>query len=213
MKSAFGEGIRFGIILQLAIGPLCLLTFHTGATQGFIQAMLVVSGICLIDMFYMFLAGCGVAKLMQSDRMRRRMRLFATIVLAAFGLNMIANSLNISVLPNLALSNDILPDSMFVRSIILTASDPLTILFFSGMFSERVAEKNYGVQDLTIYAAGVMVVTVLFLSGVAAMSSVLSTFLAEPAIRVLNAIVGCFLIYFGLKWYVDYHVTQKRCAK
>ena len=34
MKRYF-EGLRFGMLLQLAIGPMCLMVFNTAKNQGF----------------------------------------------------------------------------------------------------------------------------------------------------------------------------------
>ncbi|NCU33022.1 MAG: lysine transporter LysE, partial [Candidatus Moranbacteria bacterium] len=64
MNKTLLKGINFGVILQLAIGPLCLMTFNTSMTNGFWPGMVVVGAIALVDILYMLLAGVGVAKLM-----------------------------------------------------------------------------------------------------------------------------------------------------
>lgn len=196
-------GIRFGIVLQLAIGPLCLLTFNTAMTQGFWQAMKVVAGISVTDVAYLFLAGLGVARLMKSERVRSRLRLFGCVVLVLFGANMIAETFGYALLPAVSLFRSDSGSNLFLRSAFLTASNPLTILFFSGVFSSQVAEHRYGAKELAVYGAGVMLVTVLFLTGVAALGGVCAGFIPAGGIRMLNAGVGALLIFFGLRLYFD----------
>lgn len=45
------DGLKFGMLLQLAIGPMCLLVFNTAKNMGFINALSLVSAIALIDAF------------------------------------------------------------------------------------------------------------------------------------------------------------------
>ncbi len=196
-----GNGVRFGILLQLAIGPMCLMTFNTAMTQGFARGMVVVAGIATVDILYMALAGLGVARIMQSDRVQKGIRLFGCIVLVLFGLNILAGALGYSLLPGISLFSASQGSSLYLRCVFLTASNPLTIIFFSGIIAAQVAENHYNARQLLVFGAGVMLSTGVFLTGVSALGTVLSGFMPEAAVRVLNAGVGIFLIYFGLKLY------------
>jgi len=46
------KGFRFGMILQIAVGPLCLFIFQTAVTSGFFTAMIGVMGVALVDALY-----------------------------------------------------------------------------------------------------------------------------------------------------------------
>lgn len=81
MRKALFNGLKFGMLLQLAIGPLCLLNFNTAMEQGFWPGMLVTAAIALVDVLYMMLAGVGVARLMKSESLQKKIRLFGCIVL------------------------------------------------------------------------------------------------------------------------------------
>jgi threonine/homoserine/homoserine lactone efflux protein len=195
------NGVRFGILLQMAIGPMCLMTFNTAMSRGFAQGMVVVAAIAVVDILYMTLAGLGVARLMKNPRVQRRIRFFGSIVLVLFGLNILLGALGYALLPDISLFGDSQSSSLFLRCVFLTASNPLTIIFFSGVFSSQVAENHYQAKDLIVFGAGVMLSTGIFLTSVAALGTMLSGFIPDAGIRVMNGAVGLFLIYFGLKMY------------
>ena len=196
------NGIKFGILLQLAVGPLCLMTFNTSMSRGFWAGMVVVSAIALIDMFYMVLAGVGVAKLMKSENIQRKIKFFGCIVLVLFGLNIILNAFDISLLPDISIFPKDAGGNLFFKYLFISASNPLTIVFFSGIFSTQVIENQYNSKQLLFFGFGIMISTLIFLTSVAAFGTILSGFISVNAIKILNVSVGIFLIYFGLKLYI-----------
>ena len=202
MKKVIASGIKFGILLQLAIGPMCLMTFNTAMSDGFGRGMIVVAGIAVVDVFYMILTGLGVSRLMKSDKIQKGMKLFGCIVLVLFGLNIIMAVFGASLLPGISIFSAAESDSLFFQCVFLTASNPLTIIFFSGIFSTQVAENNYNSRELFYFGAGVMISTLVFLTGVSLLGTVLSGFIPEAAVKALNFAVGIFLIYFGLKLFL-----------
>ena len=84
MKLLF-QGLRLGMLLQLAIGPLCLLVFETAAAQGFFAALLAVCAIALVDALYIALSLLGVAALLQKARVRTAVKWAGCAVLVLFG--------------------------------------------------------------------------------------------------------------------------------
>ena len=83
------DGLKFGMLLQLAIGPMCLLVFNTAKNMGFINALSLVSAIALIDAFYIYLAGIGVSRLLLQERVKICVSVTGAFVLCLFGINMI----------------------------------------------------------------------------------------------------------------------------
>ncbi|MBE0601599.1 MAG: LysE family transporter, partial [Firmicutes bacterium] len=57
------KGLRFGMALQLAVGPLCFLTFQTAAERGFAAGLLVALAVTLADALFVALSGLGAAAL------------------------------------------------------------------------------------------------------------------------------------------------------
>ena len=57
------DGLKFGMLLQLSIGPMCLMVFNTAKNVGFTVAFTLVMAIALVDAFYISLACFGVSKI------------------------------------------------------------------------------------------------------------------------------------------------------
>ena len=72
MRHALRDGTRFGLLLQLAVGPVCLFVLRTGSEQGAGRGLVAVAGVSLVDALYIALAGLGVTRWAESGRARRR---------------------------------------------------------------------------------------------------------------------------------------------
>lgn len=59
------KGFKFGMLLQIAVGPICLFVFQTAAAHGFTSAMSGVIGVTLIDALYILAAICGLGTLIE----------------------------------------------------------------------------------------------------------------------------------------------------
>lgn len=66
------HGFRFGMLLQLAVGPMCLMVFNTSTTYGFAYGMHLVLAIALIDAFYIALSCVGVAAIINRAKVKGR---------------------------------------------------------------------------------------------------------------------------------------------
>ena len=80
----------------------------------------------------------------------------------------------------------------------MTLSNPLTIIFWIGIFSAKIAEKKYSKKEVVIYGLGALIPTFLFLSFIGIIGMLIKTFLAPITISLLNILVGLILIYFSI---------------
>lgn len=193
------KGFRFGMLLQLAVGPMCFLVFQTAASYGFFSGWQIVLAVALVDALFIALSGMGAAALLRSPKVKTAVRWFGCLVLVLFGLHIGLGALHIQLLPSIALFSAASGGSLFWQGFALTASNPLTIVFWSGMFTAQMAQNQWNKRQLTFFAVGCVLSTLLFLSAVAALGSVLSGFLPDAVIRILNIGVGILLIGYGFK--------------
>ncbi len=193
------KGFKFGMLLQLAVGPMCLLVFNTSSAHGFTVGFSLVLSITLIDLFYITLSGFGVGAILDKESIRKGIQIFGALVLILFGGNMILGAFNLSLLPSIPLFPQINEQSIFVQGLLLTASNPLTIIFWSGVFSTQVIENNYNKRQLYWFGFGCVLSTVAFLTFVAVLGTLIRNFLTEDIMRLLNICVGAIIIYFGLR--------------
>ena len=193
------KGFRFGMILQLAIGPVCMFIFQTSLTLGFFPALSGVLGVALTDGTEILLAIWGVGAILQhSPAAKAVSRWFGAGVLMLFGISSILGAFGISLLPGLGLSvGD--SGSVFLRAVVLTLSNPLTIVFWAGVFAGRIAEGDLTDKDQKTFGFGCVLATLFFLSLVAGVGHVTHRMLPDLVIRILNVAVGLVLIGFGLR--------------
>ena len=84
-------------------------------------------------------------------------------------------------------------------ALILTLSNPLTIVFWAGVFAARMGEENMQQGRAALFGLGAALSTLSFLSLIAALGSVLAGLLQGMAILALNAAVGLVLIFLGIR--------------
>lgn len=193
------KGFKFGILLQLAIGPMCLMVFNTSTTYGFVFGLHLMMAITFVDTLYIGLSCVGVASVINRTKIKTVIKLLSCFVLILFGANTISNVFGLSFLPNITPFSNVSSQNLFVQGLLLTASNPLTIIFWGSMFSTQMIENKWNKKQLFFFATGCIMSTVVFLTIIALLGSILGGFLPKLIVQILNAAVGIFLIFFGIK--------------
>ncbi len=193
------KGLRFGMLLQLAVGPICLMVFHTSTTYGAIYGLHLVLAIALIDTLYIALSCVGVAAIINKGKINEFIKLIGCLVLVLFGANTIAGVFDLSFMPHIPLFSNVSVENLFVQGLLLTASNPLTIVFWSGMFSTQMVENQWNKKQLFFFASGCIMATIIFLTAVAFVGSVLGGFIPQIIMQFMNVAVGIVLVFFGIK--------------
>ncbi len=197
MYKKYFDGLRFGMLLQLAFGPMCLMVFNTAKNVNFIVAMSLVLAIALVDAFYILLAALGVNKLLDNKKTKTTFKIIGSLVLILFGLNIILSVFDINIIPGLNLKPS--STNIFVQGLILTLSNPITIVFWGSVLTTKIIDDGLKKNELIIFSVGLVSSTLFFLSFIAFLGTVLSSFIPEAVSRVLNIIVGLLIVIFGLK--------------
>ena len=193
------KGFRFGLLLQFSIGPVCLLVFHTSGSFGFWPTLLMIIGIAMVDALYILLAAVGVASVLHHRNVCLFIQVFGCAVLFLFGLDTILSVFHLSILPSIQFFSGIRSSNLFLQGILVTASNPLTILFWGGVFSTKAVEENLARKGLFMFGAGCVLATLIFLTITAGIGTVISSFLPQKVLNILNIAVGLVIILFGIK--------------
>jgi len=197
----FIKGLLFGMILQISVGPVCISVLQKGITESFWEAFLMVWGVVAADSTYIVLALLGISSAMQFEPVRIGIGLAGTVLLLYFGLqNLLTKEASFA-----QMSTGRKPGGSFRYGFLLTFSNPLTILFWAGVFGGLIASTQFP-SSVTIYvfALGCILSTLIFLTGIAALGKFVGTFVQWPSVLIwLNRAVGLFLIAFAVKLAVD----------
>ena len=197
MIQRYFSGLRFGMLLQIAIGPMCLMVFNTAKNAGFWVAMSLVLAVALVDAFYIALASAGVSRIMEKEGVRKVFKVVGALVLILFGLNIILGVFGVNLIPGLNLKPT--SSSVFLQGLALTLSNPLTIAFWGSVLTTKIIEEEFGKKELLVFSCGLVSATLLFMTSVAILGTILSTFLSPSVASVLNVCVGALIMFFGLK--------------
>ena len=190
------------MLLQIAVGPVCVFIFNIATSSGFWNAETGVLSVGLIDALYILLAIFGIASFIEKENVRKLLKYFGSSILFLFGLNIGIAALSLKFLPSIRLfSNPANPSRAFISGFVLTASNPLTIVFWSGVFSAKVAAEKMNKKDLYLFGLGAVLSTLIFLTLVSFLGSITNKFLPMIVINILNGIVGAVLIFFSIEMF------------
>lgn len=193
------KGFRFGMLLQLAVGPVCVFIFQMASANGFLLAEAGVLAVVLVDGIYIFAAIIGISSLIEKAGMESFLRYFGAFILLLFGLNIILEVFSIHLLPSFEFVSSSGLNGSFLKGFVLTASNPLTIIFWAGVFSAKIIDEKMEKADIYVFGLGALMSTFIFLSAVAGAGSLTHQFLSEDLMKILNIAVGILLICFGFK--------------
>jgi len=190
------KGFRFGMLLQLAVGPICIYIFKLAIGTSLIEAMTAVIGVVIIDGLYIALSILGISSLVNKNE--RILKIGGAVVLVVFGITTIYGAL-LGDIPtdDITIGSSYL--TSFFKAIVLTGSNPLTIVFWSGVFSARIVEEKFDRKDEIQFAFGAVLSTFITLTVVAVIGQFTSSFISNAMVTLLNLVVGLILIYFGLR--------------
>ncbi|MFZ2538761.1 MAG: LysE family transporter, partial [Oscillospiraceae bacterium] len=173
--------------------------FNTAVSSGFVNGFILVTAISIIDGLYIGLSAVGISKILHKKSVQTCLNRFGSIVLIAFGANILLSSLGISIFPEILLFSHVTTKNLFLQGVLLTASNPLTIIFWSGVFATQVVENNFNRSQLVWFGTGCVLSTLCFLSFIAAIGSVANTFIPTNIILVMNLGVGFIVVGFGVR--------------
>jgi threonine/homoserine/homoserine lactone efflux protein len=214
--NSFIQGLGFGLILQVSVGPVCIAVLQRGIAHGFWHALALVAGAALVDALYILLSVAGISTVLQNEVVLRVVGVIGALLLVWFGIRYLrtddtapsTGDKDALLLPNADTSernqaNESLQKSLSF-GVVLTLTNPLTILFWGAVLGAMMASRSFvGAGGIFGFAAGCIAATFLFLTAVAAAGHFLERLLSDKVQFWLNRAVGLFLIGFAIKLVVD----------
>ena len=194
------KGLRFGMILQLAIGPMCIFIFQTSIERGFFAGEIGVLGTAVVDSLEIILAILGIGVLLErSSKAETFLKIFGVSILLLYGTISVFGAFNISILPRFQILSLDSSAGTLTQAVVLALSDPLTVVFWAGIFSAKIAEEHLSKADLRLFACGCVLATLLFLSFVSLAGSMTKQVIPAIVISALNFLVGILMFCFAYR--------------
>ncbi len=192
----FSNGLLTGLFLQLAIGPVFFFIINLAFQKTIYDGLVAVLAVTLVDYIYITLSVTGIGKILENKKTKRLFGAISSIVLIAFGVVIINGILGSGLSTNTEIESGNLVSS-FISAFVLTISNPMTIIFFTGIFASKAIERNYTKKNLYIFGFSVGLATMIFMGVSVILFSLLRETIPMYVIQILNLIVGFVLISYG----------------
>jgi threonine/homoserine/homoserine lactone efflux protein len=193
------RGLRFGMLLQIAIGPIALFIFNTATISGILPTLSGVIGVTLVDGLFILAALFGIGALLEKNKnCKKTLKILGNVVVIIFGILTIISVFGIDLIPNFSFINKQVSDSIFLQAFILTIANPITIIFWAGVFSSKLSDEKMNSKNMYLFGFGALLSTVISLTLITMIGYFTSVFLPQTILNALNIIVGTILIFFGV---------------
>ncbi len=202
------KGLLTGLFLQLAIGPVFFFILGITLNSNFINVICAITAVTIVDYIYIALSLLGLSKVIEKDRIKTVVGVLSSIVLIVFSLLILK-----SVFNSLSLyqtTDQWTPVNSFISCFLLTITSPLTIVFWTGIFSAKAIEYKLSRKQLVLFGIGAGCATFIFMFSTMVLISVFRSNINITIIRVLNSIVGLLLLYYAVSRLIRLICIKKR---
>ncbi|AMR03377.1 MULTISPECIES: LysE family transporter [Bacillus] len=189
--------VFLGLSLSAPMGPINAAQLEKGIRSGFFHAWILGIGALLADVIYMALIYLGVIHFLEKDIIKLFLWSFGAFVLIYTGIESLKNANQISI------SNTRNDDSViksFFSGFFMSLSNPLTILFWLGIFGSILAKaaSSYNKEQLLLYSFGIILGIFIWDITMASTSSIFRKILNTRILSLITVVSGISLIIYGL---------------
>ncbi len=194
----FVNGLIFGLVLAVLIGPVFFTLIQTSIEKGFRKAMLVALGIVLSDICYIVLAYFGVSNFLKTSGHDASVAYIGGAILLAFGLfNLMRAKQNVVITREAVKAKGFF--RYIVKGFLINGISPFVLIFWVGAMSLATAKYKYAGTDLFLFFVVIILVVLATDMLKAYLATRLRKFFTPRLFKILNAVVGIALCLFGLR--------------
>jgi threonine/homoserine/homoserine lactone efflux protein len=198
LLSIFINGVSTGLLLQLAVGPVFFLVMNITTQRTLWDGLCAVLAVTIADYLYITLSIAGVGKLLTRKRAAKIICAGGALVLIIFGGIIIFSKIFNPVIMYERITDGSDYPGSFLSAFFLTLSNPLTILFWTGLFSTKAIEKGYSPGEVLLFGLAAGFATIIFFSTSVFFFTLIKAIIPAVIIYSVNIIIGFILIIYGL---------------
>jgi threonine/homoserine/homoserine lactone efflux protein len=194
--SIFFSYIFLGLSLASPIGPINAAQLNKGIKQGFWHAWILGWGALAADAVYMLLVFFGVVHFLEIPFMKTFLWLFGFFVLTYTGIEGLMNAGKLEIDVRNARESHL---TSFLSGFIMSISNPLTILFWLGIYGSILANTaaKYDFHHIVLYSMAIFLGILCWDFSMALVSSTFRRILTKPTLIIISRLSGLSLIGFG----------------
>ncbi len=189
--------VFLGLSLSAPMGPINAAQLEKGIRSGFFHAWILGIGALLADVIYMALIYLGVIHFLEKRYYKTFLMVFRSFCFNLYRHRKFKNANQISI------SNTKNDDSIiksFFSGFFMSLSNPLTILFWLGIFGSILAKaaSSYNKEQLLLYSLGIILGIFIWDITMASTSSMFRKILNARILSLITVVSGISLIIYGL---------------
>ncbi|MDQ3394843.1 MAG: LysE family translocator [Bacteroidota bacterium] len=194
----FLNGIFFGFLLTILIGPVFFSLIQTSIERGFKSGMSMAVGISLSDSLYILIVYLGVSPFLENDTFKITLGVVGGFIMFCFGLYSI-----LKPVPNHTVHKRVSGKSNAIKQIakgfMLNGINPFVLIFWLGMVSMGTVKFNYSSNETAIFFSGI--IFTVFITDVikAYVATMLRNLITIRFMQIMNRLVGIALFIFGFR--------------
>ncbi|WP_257348755.1 LysE family translocator [Pseudalkalibacillus decolorationis] len=199
----FFSYILLGLSLAAPLGPINAAQIDQGIKHGFFHSWVIGLGSIVAELLFIAAVFFGVVHFLEIPFMKSFLWLFGTFVLMYTGIESIVSSQGMEENHNNYRKSSL--KSTFTRGFLISITNPLSILFWLGIYGSVLANTitRYNNVHLMIYGGAIIIGLMLWDVTMACISSGFRKFLTPfmlKGISVLSGLCMCgFGFYFGFQ--------------
>jgi threonine/homoserine/homoserine lactone efflux protein len=192
------NGIIYGLVLAILVGPIFFTLLQTSIEQGFRSGFFVAIGISLNDTFYITLAYLGMYQLFERGNFKEYFAYVGGGILIVMGLYyLIIKSRKLSVYNAVKVTVKS-PYKLIVKGFFMNGLTPSVFIFWLGTIGVATTKFGYVTPGKAIPFLASIVCTVFTTDVIKAkLADKLRQVLTPRFVRTMNIVLGVALIIFG----------------
>ena len=203
-----GNGLLFGLILSMFIGPVFFALIQTSIEKGFTAGVGMAIGVSLSDALYIFITYLGVSQLVNTDSFKLILGIAGGILLLSFGLYSILRPVLARKLDRETIDTRKSWFQQIFKGFLLNGINPSVLFFWIGIISIASTKYDYSNNEIMIFFTAILA-TVFSVDIVKSyLANRLRSFITVRFIRIMNRVVGIALIAFAIKLFLGVFAGQ-----
>ncbi len=193
------NGMLFGLLLTIFIGPVFFALIQTSIEKGFYAGIFMAMGIALSDAFYVSITYFGISQLFQADSVNFWLGLAGGFIMVGFGASSLLKPVQAPKVQKVHIGGKMGLLRQTVKGFLLNGINPSVFLFWIGIATMATVNYNYSGSDASVFFAAI--ISTVFLTDVlkSFVANKLKKLLTFKFLRLMNIVVGCGLMIFGLR--------------
>jgi len=193
------RNIVLGITLAAPIGPAGVAVIQNGLRHGFTRAFFTGLGVTMADATFLLVVFFGLSHFLESTIVKVTIFCFGAAVLLYFGYRSIRGAK-----ANFDLEGDTVATARnpFLVGYLVNASNPISVVWWSGVFGSLLSETFGGTTRLMslAYSATILIGILLWHASMSILTHWGRRFLNERLTRAVSVIAGLALVLFGIRF-------------